>query len=228
MIISSIDASITSSGITKFYLNDKLEITNKKYLGFTTVKKNVKKNDEGEIIYYNLGSKTKPSQFKNDIERFMWFEEKIINFVQDSNYIGLEGYAFAAKGKVFNIGEFTGNLKKTIYLKGIPLRIYDPNTIKMFATNNGNCDKSLMLTYFLKEPEHLRFEFPKDLIEKAPYEDIIDSYWVNRLLLQELRLRKGFDLLHEMKHEKKIEAFNRITKAHPVNILSQDFIVVNI
>jgi Holliday junction resolvasome RuvABC endonuclease subunit len=210
MKIVGIDYSMNSPGIVRFYLDNNLDLIKAESLGFTQIKKNQK---DAKIIYH------KKDQFCNNIEKFVWINDIIHNFLLNEyatfqdDYIALEGYAYGAKGKVFEIGEATGELKKRIWESKVPLRIYDPTSIKMFITGVGNADKELM-------KKHYKGIIPIEDIN----EDIIDAYHITSLLQTELKLRKGIvksqDLL-----EHQIRVFNRCTKSHPENILVENFIV---
>jgi Holliday junction resolvasome RuvABC endonuclease subunit len=204
MIITAIDYSMNSPGIVKFYLDNKLDLIKAESLGFTQVKKNGKSN----IIYY------KKDQFSNNIEKFIWINTKIIDFIlQDKpEFISIEGYAYGAKGKVFEIGEATGDIKRRIWENKIPLRIFDPTSIKMFITGVGNADKELMKL-------HYKGIIPIETIN----EDIIDAYHITSLLQMELKIRKGLVKTQDLP-ENQIKVFNRCTKSHPENILVEEFI----
>lgn len=94
----------------------------------------------------------------------------------------IEGYAFGAKGQVFNIGENTGALKKKIWeRKGYSPQSYTaftPGTIKKFAAGKGNADKVMMHEAFVKETAiKLDVHFgvnPGD----SPISDIVDAYYI--------------------------------------------------
>jgi len=221
MIICGIDASINSSGITKLFLDDNLDVIKKEFLAFTSVKKNLKKYDDGTVHFYHK------NQFKEQyIEKHIWMEEKIIDFIKDVDFVSLEDYAMgASKGQVFNIAEFTGCVKRKMFDLNIPLRKYDINSIKMFATKKGNSDKSLILSFYNKIEDKDKFLFPIDILEndKSYANDIIDSYYIAKLLQLELKLRHGLIRLQDLEL-KQIEIFNRVTKGNPINILARDFI----
>ena len=210
MKIVGIDYSMNSPGVVRFYLNDNLDLIKADYLGFTQVKKNEKLPN---ILYY------KKDKFVNNIEKFIWINDNIHNFLLNDysyfqdNYIALEGYAYGAKGKVFEIGEATGELKKRIWENKIPLRIYDPTSIKMYITGLGNADKELM-------KKHYKGIIPIENIN----EDIIDAYHITSLLQMELKIRKGIIKTQDLL-EHQIKVFNRCTKSHPENILVENFIL---
>ena len=98
-----------------------------------------------------------------------------------TNSIGIEGYAFGAKGQVFNIGENTGILKyKLAERVSDDINVHSPTTIKKFATGKGNANKELMYKAFVDETgDDLAqlFEFDP-YTGQSPVSDIIDSYYI--------------------------------------------------
>ncbi len=212
MKIVGIDYSMNSPGVVRFYLDNNLDLIKAEFLGFTQIKKNQRLPN---IIYY------KKNQFCNNIEKFIWINDTIQKFLLNgyaliqADYITLEGYAYGAKGKVFEIGEATGELKKRIWESKVPLRIYDPTSIKMYITGTGNADKELMKKYY-------KGILPVENIN----EDIIDAYHVTSLLQMELKIRKGIIKTQDLP-EHQIKVFNRCTKSHPENILVENFIAQN-
>jgi len=59
-----------------------------------------------------------------------------------------------------------------------------------------------------------------------PKDNIIDAWWIAKLLLTELRLRRGLVMLKDLS-EDAIKIFNRVTKSNPTNILATDFLDVS-
>lgn len=218
MIIAGLDLSINSSGLTKLYLDNECNVIKTEFMGFTTTKKHEREN----VFYY------KKDQFTNYIEQNFWMLEKIQPFIEDVEYLAIEDYAFGAKGQVFHIGEFIGFLKHTFFSNNKKIRLYDPNSIKLFASGRGQCDKLSMYESFI-ECEDLYKPDLRDLpvVEtskgKSPTSDIVDSFYISKLLLYEMKLRKGLILLKDL-DENSIKVFNRVTKNNPINILAQDFI----
>jgi Holliday junction resolvasome RuvABC endonuclease subunit len=97
-----------------------------------------------------------------------------------AEHVGLEGYAFNAKGKVFNIAENTGILKYKLWQQRIPLTVISPTEIKRLATGKGNADKELMTRQFrIDTGLNLKQELtPKSSKVINPVSDIVDSYYV--------------------------------------------------
>lgn len=96
-------------------------------------------------------------------------------------HIYIEDYAFAAKGRVFNIAENTGLMKYFLYRAGLPFTVLAPSVIKKYATGKGNADKNLMEDTFQR---HTGLDLHKVLginrLAKigSPVSDIIDSYYI--------------------------------------------------
>lgn len=213
MYIASVDPSIRSTGVYRMKLHDKtLDILEQDYLGFTSVKK----NESGKILHY------KKNQFKDDIDRNIFFQENILDFIKECEFSAIEDYAYNATGMIFNIAEFVGSLKQVIYKHSIKIRMYDPPTVKMYATGKGNCDKIRMIDEYdkLNEPKSDFSTLPQ---YKSPKEDLVDAFFLCKLLRLELLLRKGLVAFNSLT-EVELKIMNRCTKANPINLLARDFI----
>jgi Holliday junction resolvasome RuvABC endonuclease subunit len=217
MIIIGADLSINSSGMVRLILDDKtLEIKRQDYLSFTQVKKTA----TSEIIHY------KKERFKNNIEQNKWMTERIISFcitLGEPEYIGIEDYAFAAQGLVFNIAEFIGGFKSAVYDRGWKIRLYDPCTIKMYATGKGNADKVAIEDAFTKNHTGT-FPTIDSLPEyKSPKIDIIDAYFIAKILQVELKIRHNVIDIRKLS-EMETKIFQRTTKGNPENLLVREFL----
>lgn len=227
MIICGIDMSKNSPAVVKFLLDDKLDIISKRFITFTTTKK----YEEDNIIYY------KKEDFDCDLAQYVFIKNHIKNFMIDlkcdgdvnPDYVGLEGYAYSGTGMVFDIAEITCTIKMMVYDREIPLRIYDPPSIKMYATGLGNADKIHMEEDYEKLPIDERFDLRhlplvSDKKKGNPKDNIVDAFYIAKLLQLELKLRNGIITLRDL-DPKTIRIFNRVTKSNPVNILDTDFII---
>jgi hypothetical protein len=217
MKILGLDLSINGSGCVKFELDDKLNVIGKSYLSFTQVKKHETK----EILHFSK------KNFPNNFEQNAWTITNILAFCEGCEYVAVEDYAFGAKGMVFHIGEFVGEVKKFLYWgwnknnRGMNLRLYDPCSIKMWATDRGNATKEDMVDSYDKvHKDPLKLSFLNRF--GSPKEDIVDAYFIATLLQTELKLRLGLIQLKDLT-EKQIQIFNRTTKSHPTNVLATDF-----
>lgn len=210
MKIVGIDNSVNSPGVVWFILDEQMNITKKEFMGFTQVKKNATEN----IIHY------KKKDFEDDISQYIFNRDKIFEAITKDgilpDYVAIEDYAYSANGKVFNIAESTGALKVKLYENYIPIRLYDPSSIKLFFSSYGNADKERMKQCYdnLDEGEKLF---------GVINEDIIDAFFVTFLLYYELKIRKGLINL-SLLPEYQIRVFNRVTKNYPENILVRPFI----
>lgn len=210
MKIVGIDNSVNSPGVVWFTLDEQMNITKKEFMGFTQVKKNATEN----IIHY------KKKDFEDDISQYIFNRDKIFEAITKDgilpDYVAIEDYAYSANGKVFNIAESTGALKVKLYENYIPIRLYDPCSIKLFFSSYGNADKDRMKQCYdnLDEGEKLF---------GVINEDIIDAFFVTLLLYYELKIRKGLINL-SLLPEYQIRVFNRVTKNYPENILVRNFI----
>lgn len=220
MIICGIDVSPTSTGITKFQVDDNLNVIDKSFLGFSELKK------KNSLINPNI---TLYPKFEDYIERELWMVPKIFDFISSSDYVAIESYAYGGNGNITMIAEFTGLLKSKIYDAGIKMRFYDPQTIKFFATDSGKAQKPAMYNSFIELHDEDKIDLTElpTVTEKktngvSPTSDLIDSWFIAKILLTELRLRKGLVSLSDLP-EQTIKIFNRVTKANPTNILATEF-----
>jgi len=111
-----------------------------------------------------------------------WAEEKTLACDQ----IALEGYAFNATGRVFQIAENTGVLKYKLWKAGKPLEIVPPTTVKKLATGKGNASKDDMYAAFVQETgmDIKREMTPNKKAIGSPVGDIVDSYYICKHLFR--------------------------------------------
>lgn len=98
------------------------------------------------------------------------------------NQIALEDYAYAAKGRVFHIGENTGILKHKMWKSGLNWNPCEPTRLKAFADASKRKDhdsKDLMESRFIEETSiDIRTYFELGDKVRNPVSDIIDAYWL--------------------------------------------------
>jgi len=215
MKIAGIDYSKNSPAAVIMELDEDLEVIGYDYVCFSSVKKVA--NCDNKIVYY------KKKDFRNDMDGYLFMRDNIMPALIDVDCVAFEGYAFAGTGKVFDIAEATATTKIAIYESNIDMRIYEPTVIKMFGHGKGNAGKVEMNDAFNKVSSTDKPEW--DIIPelRSPKEDLIDAYFIGKLLQMELKLRHGLVDLKSLPL-KQIEIFNRCTKSNPVNILSRDFL----
>ncbi len=126
-------------------------------------------------------------EYKDNLDRFTKLADMTVGWILEQptailnrNYVGLEGYAFGAKGQVFNIGENTGILKLKLQRVAPTVSVFAPSEIKKFATGKGNANKMLMYEAFLEETgDDLALLFGIDTYNgESPVSDIVDSYYI--------------------------------------------------
>lgn len=106
--------------------------------------------------------------------------------------VGIEDYAYAAKGRVFHIAENTGILKYKLFQQGIPVDTIPPTVVKKNATGKGNADKESMYSAFVSETGLML----KDIITPNkkdvgnPVSDIVDSYYICKSLWQTISAKE--------------------------------------
>ena len=172
MIIAGVDYSITSPAMCIHYGNE-WNINNCIFYYF----------DDKINTYKNFYALEYP-EWTVDIERYVKIADIFLDFLSLCDYIGIEGYAYAGKGRVFSMAEHTGILKYKLYSLGINYTIYPPPVIKKFATNKGNCDKDLLEEHFDKEGlddsirDILKMSHAPKSRYYTPISDIVDSYYV--------------------------------------------------
>lgn len=224
MNIIGIDMSINSPAVVYFELDDDLEVTKKEYLTFSKTKKNL----TNDILL------CRNNDFDNEYDKYMYVRDNIKEFLQDKkiDYAALEGYSYNSSGKVFNIAEITCLVKIYLYEeRRIPFRIYEPTSIKMFFALDGRADKISMEKVYDKIDVNDRFDLsflPKvyetDSNGGNPADNIIDAYFIAKLLQVELKLRHGLLRVKDLKELKRIQVFNKVSDKKGGNLLDVDFI----
>lgn len=226
MKIIGIDQSLSHTAITVFKLKS-FEIEDYEIYYTTDTKKSKSINFNSFNIHQILVSKS------SGMTRILKIVESLIYqsfFIKDGDediYLALEGGAFSASGSLFNLGQLSGILQYISFKNGINIREYEPTKIKLFATGKGSGDKLPMLLAFQKEDSPLSREvlsYYNDVSVKSPALcDIIDSYYIAKLLYTEILLRYGRISMKDLKlHE--IEVFNRVSKKYNINLLSRPFL----
>lgn len=167
------------------------------------------------------------------IARLDWWGEWIDELLSGRNpdFVGIEDYAVRAAQGAHYLGELGGLARLTLWRYGIPFRLVDVSSVKMFAVHDGGCS----LDYFEKKAaDRWNLDFdgcnqptaPKAKKEnRQTSEDLTIAYAVAKIVDTEARLRAGELRLDELDHEKEIRVFNRTTKAHPENVLSREWTV---
>lgn len=126
-------------------------------------------------------------EYLTDQQRYENIASWVLNIVDPlpkSNVtILIEDYAFAAKGRVFNLAENCGLLKYLLYKREYNFHTVAPSVIKKHATGKGNANKELMYAAF----EDLTgvdligaYGAAKGGKVNSPITDIIDSFYLTQ------------------------------------------------
>jgi len=151
-------------------------------------------------------------------------------------FAGFEDYAYHVAYGSHQLGELGGPNKLAVWRRGIKLRLHDPTSVKMFATDNGNADKPEVEAGVLRKWGQDFGEYNQPLAkptEKRPdpkqnrvvSEDLADAYTIARLVWVEARIRAGKLGLDELASDKERQVFLRTTKAFPINVLGREWVV---
>jgi Holliday junction resolvasome RuvABC endonuclease subunit len=75
--------------------------------------------------------------------RLAFIEDRILEYMSQIKVTNViyEDYAMGALGRVFDLGELGGVLKKAIWSRGIDLLIVPPNSLKLFILGKGGGPK---------------------------------------------------------------------------------------
>ena len=169
MIIAGIDYSITSPAIC-ILKNDAGD-----FHFFTNKRKKLELHHQFHAYDY--------MEWETQTERFVNFSTWALSIINANNvdHVFIENYAYAAKGKVFNIAENTGLLKYFLWRQHTPFTTIEPTVIKKFATGKGNANKAAMELAFIKktgfDPRLMCKQTEK---QDNPSSDIADSYFIAR------------------------------------------------
>jgi Holliday junction resolvasome RuvABC endonuclease subunit len=214
VIICGIDASTNSTGVVKLTLDDNFNVIEKDYLGFVQTEKY-----KTEKIRFHH----KENAFKNLPEKWNFMTSNIISFISAADYIAQESYSYGSKGAaIFEIGEISGIIKQKIWDFGIKHRLYEPTTIKMFATDNGKSNKIDMYSAYmdLKDGFDLsKFPVPVKSDGASPTSDIVDAHWIALLLLLELKIRNGIVKVDDLPTKKQQSIFKKPKKVKKIKKL---------
>lgn len=229
------DISLDHGGIV--VLNGDGEVVD--YCFLTTTKKYIDVDPEHGFLLSKKEKDEHNETFR--LRRMQEYLHKLLNFERRVSliippmYFSIEGYSYRSKTtSICQIAELTGYLKHMIFEGGGRIRIHDPSSVKLFATNRGDCLKKDIV----KQAE-LNFDIPEGLIKDkkikkkktgkiimdfdGPATDIADAYFLARMVYRELQLRSGEVTLKQL-DEGERRIFLRVSKAYPVNILDRSFV----
>jgi len=173
MIVAGIDYSLTSPAIC-IHNGDQWQYKNCTF--YYMVKRDKLLESEKGFI------PTLYPEFDHDVDRFDSLSKWSLGILKKHKvtHVNIEGYAFGAVGRVFQIAENAGLLKYSIWKEDMITSVHAPTVIKKFATGKGNATKEKMYDAFFSETG-------VDIREKTgiislkqwnPVSDIVDAYYI--------------------------------------------------
>jgi len=185
MAIAGIDYSLTSPAVCVFSKpsSAKFKFEHCLFFYLTDTEKYAKsflKNIKGER-FKSIGS---PVNLCPDSGRYDSISDWAIDCIKGCDQVALEGYAFNATGRVFQLAENVGVLKYKLFQSATPLEVVAPTQVKKFATDKGNASKDLMFDAFFKETgkDLCKIMTPKKTGVQNPVSDIVDAYYICKIL----------------------------------------------
>jgi hypothetical protein len=176
-MLIGIDYSITCPCLCLFDERKEFKFNNCFFYYLTNTKKYADKiapNITGESF----------QEYVQDVDRFDTISQWATNLCIGAADVGMEGYAYGAKGRVFNLAENMGLLKYKLYKHAIPVTIIEPAKVKKCATGKGNADKQVMYDTFSKETNTNLLSVFNQKTLSNPVTDVIDSYYVLKALIE--------------------------------------------
>ena len=176
-MLVGIDYSITSPAICLFDEKREFSFANCSFYFLTNTKKYATKiapNINGEGF----------EEYAYDTERFDTISEWATNLCIGAADVAIEGYAYGAHGKIFNLAENCGILKYKLHKLAVPVTVVEPSRVKKLATGKGNADKQAMYEAFKTETGVDLVKIFEQKSLNNPVTDIIDSYYILKHLVQ--------------------------------------------
>lgn len=219
-VIFGLDPSLKGFGLSVF-VDGELH----GYQGWTD-KKGLQKTNNHTLSYFKLSGATESNKLNRADIIFEWLKHhvnKFRNTTIDSRqvdlYVAIEGYAFSGNDSrgASDTHELCGVIKHWLFKRNIPIRIYDPLSVKLAWAGKGNATKEDMINVVER-----RFNLILD-DEDTAAENIADSVLIGALLHLELEVKAGEQLLKDL-DESFRRVLLRVTKAEPEALISRDML----
>lgn len=201
-----------------------VELTDGKMTAFCYVTDragDAKKSRNG--IYFKKPDKKKhPDSHLNAMKRLVFMEDIFAYWLAHlPDYVGIEHYAMGQATNAYHIGELGGVARLLCWQAGVPFRLIDPSSVKMYVTHDGSCQKD-EVEYAVKKRWGQDFSKYNATDKRQTSEDLADAYGIARMIWDECRFRAGELQLNEL-HKKEIQVYNRVTKAMSVCLIDRDW-----
>lgn len=169
--------------------------------------------------------------FKNDRHRLhAWRLGAVTGVAWDfiakwiPEYVAVEDYAVRAEQGAHQMGEVGGVLRWMLLKAGIPFRLHDPSSVKMFIAHDGTCQKDMVERMVKERWGHDFSKHNAATKSRQTSEDLADAYGLAWMCHVEVEVRAGRMKVSDLGHKKEIRVFNRTTKAQPVPLNDREWI----
>lgn len=149
-----------------------------------------------------------------------WVWIQILKWAPD--YIAIEDYALRAEQGAHQMGEIGGVVRHMLFNVGIPFRLHDPTSLKMYVAHDGTCQKD-EVERCVKERWDADFKKHNSHKGEQTSGDISDAFGLAKMAWDEVRVRAGTLKVSDL-HKKEIRVFNRITKYQPLALVDREWI----
>lgn len=220
--IAGLDMSISSTGVIVETLDDDFNLVKVERFGFTHT---AKWEQDGIVLCRN-------DAFNETYDRYMFNINHVLEWVKGCDYVAVEDYGFAAVGLVFDLAEFEGFIRLSMFNAGKKLRTYPPKSNKKFFSGSGSSDKLSMLqafeSYTELKPDISSLPEVKSGKGVSPTSDIIDAYALCEFLRKELRLKNGKEKIEDQQQHVAecfgVKKTRKGTQVEPNSLLNKPFI----
>lgn len=178
-----------------------------------------------------LPSSTKDRQLRQmmRLAQLEHWLDKTVLVARQPDFVGIEDYAIRAEHGAHYMGEIGGIARILTWFRGIPFRLHDPVSTKMFAAHDGTAQKDAVERAMSARFPGLPFDNynnpgkPGKKQDRTTSEDLYDASALALLTWTEFQLRQG-ELDMRTLHPKEIQVFNRTTKTYPTSLLGREWI----
>ena len=176
MIVAGIDYSLTSPSIC-VHNGETWSVENCKFYYLSPKKK--------WLVYSGQFFGTEYEKYDSDTHRYDNLSRWSLDILtkNEVQQCFIEGYAFGAVGRVFQIAENAGLLKYNLWKNGIPTSVFAPSEIKKHASGKGNANKERLYECFTEETK-IDIRKTLDITNQNiwnPVSDIVDAYYIAKL-----------------------------------------------
>lgn len=168
---------------------------------------------------------------QSEIDRLRWLREwfgrladRLFPLDGVDYFVAIEDYALDAARGAHQMGEVGGALRLALFDfaarhpgRSINLRFWEPGSVKIFATGNGNAEKELV-----GECARAKWRTAPLFGDDDVDGDLADAHTLARMVWRECRVRLGRDALADLPDEER-RIFLRTTKSEPVAVCDRPF-----